>query len=65
MRKFLAISFLAPFMLLAIPACEMAAEALPVGEANADDATGSYVTEFSALHSAALAGAVSDIDDYQ
>jgi hypothetical protein len=65
MKMLFAVSLVAPLMLLAISACEMAAEALPFAEANAEDDAGGYVTEFSALHSAIPASAVGDIDDYQ
>jgi hypothetical protein len=55
----------ATLLILTTTACEMAAEALPVAEAQASDTTTAYVTEFSAMHSAIPASAGSDIEDYQ
>ena len=52
-------------ILLTSTGCKMAAEALPVAEANAAMSASTYVTEFSEMHSAIPMGAVSAIEDYQ
>jgi hypothetical protein len=50
---------------LTITACQRVAEAVPIAEPNADAATGSYVSQFSALHSAIPGHAGRDIEEYQ
>jgi hypothetical protein len=61
----LKVAITSALILLTTTACKMAVEALPVTEANAAAAAGTYVTEFSEMHSAIPVGAGSDIEDYQ
>ena len=64
MKQSLAVWLVAALIPLMITACESVAEAVPIAEANADAAS-TYVSEFSAMHSAIPAGAGSDIEEYQ
>jgi hypothetical protein len=64
MRKSLAVWSVAAVIPLTIIACGRVADAVPIAEANADPAT-TYVSEFSAMHSAIPVGVRSDIAEYQ
>jgi hypothetical protein len=64
MKQSVAVWLVAAFIPLTITACERVAEAVSIMEANADAAT-SYVSQFSAMHSAIPTGPGRDIEEYQ
>jgi hypothetical protein len=62
MKQSLAVWLVAALIPLTITACHRVAEAVPIAAANAD---ATYVSEFTAMHSAIPEGAGGDIEEYQ
>ena len=66
MEQSLAVWVAAVVIPLTITACQrVVAEAVPIAQPNADAATITYVSQFSAMHSAIPGGAGKDIEEYQ